>query len=70
MDAGKALLTQAAAAEALGVSVQAIREAVATGRLRTVILSRRPLIPRSALDELLNPPDGASDGRPEERVSR
>lgn len=50
----KMLLTQTEAAKVLGVSSQAVHEAIAAGTLRTVTLGKRRLVPRSALEELVN----------------
>ena len=45
------------AAEALGVSEWKVREAIYHKQLRAIKLGRRTLIPREALDDLLNNPD-------------
>ncbi len=49
------LLSKAAAARKLGVSTDAVLEAVRAGRLPVVVLSRRELIPASALDAITQP---------------
>ena len=49
------------AAQALGVSEWKVREAIYQKQLRAIKLGRRTLIPREALDDLLNKPDSQPD---------
>ncbi len=49
------------AAAALGVSEWMVREEVRTGRIDSVRLSSRILIPRRELDRLVNPPELTND---------
>jgi excisionase family DNA binding protein len=55
----KLLLTITDATKLLGVSDEAVRAAVDSGQLRTVVLLKRRLIPRAAIEELV---DGRADG--------
>lgn len=55
----KLLLTITDAAKLLGVSDEAVRAAVDSGQLRTVVLLKRRLIPRAAIEELV---DGRAGG--------
>ena len=55
----KLLLTISAAAKLLGVGDGAVKAAIDSGQLRTVVLAKRRLIPLAAIQELL---DGRSDG--------
>ena len=58
--------TVAEAAAALGVSTWLVREQCRTGQLRSVRLGARIVIPRSAIDDLL---DGDSEDHPEATTS-
>ena len=49
------------AAEALGVSAWTVREEIRTGRIESVRLGSRILIPRFALEQLVNMPESATN---------
>ena len=55
----KLLLTITDAAKLLGVGDGAVKAAIDTGQLRTVVLAKRRLIPRAAIEELVG---GRTDG--------
>jgi excisionase family DNA binding protein len=66
-DAERLTLSVREAASVLGVSQRTIERLVADGTLRSVTLNRRRLIPRKALDELVEP---GTDGTPGRRAER
>ena len=50
----KLLLTTGDAAKLLGVDDRSVQAAIDSGQLRTVVLLKRRLIPRAAIEELVN----------------
>lgn len=69
----KLLLTKTDAARLLGVGDDTLRQAVREGRIRTIVLGAKQMIPRIALDEFLagvSPQDPAGDeGSNDELIS-
>jgi hypothetical protein len=59
----KLLLTIPEASERSGIPYSLLRGAVRSGRLKTVTLSKRPLIPALALDRLIAEVEHASTSK-------
>jgi len=53
MEKVPALLTTREAAEQSGIAYSLLRSAVKNGRIRTVVISKRPLIPQGVLEDLI-----------------